>query len=174
MSDKNNQSIGFVPRPYRGHVLLATIAELFKPIHAFLKQEHVYSVSFSDPETKTIVRIIRDSSEVWGLESLDTGSNHLSSVVVDANAPDPGGEQIVLPMPMISGPVPVPEPVSGPVPVPAIPVPAPPINWDAVTLHTPEVRHYYIPSTQSTGLICEVCDQSELSSIHINRKEYQR
>lgn len=168
MSVKNNQSIGFVPRPYRGHVLLSTITELFKPIHAFLKQEHVYSVSFSDPETKTIVRVIRDSSEVCGLESLDTGSNHLSSVVVDANAPDPGGEQMVLPMPMISGPGPV------PVPMPAMPVSAPPINWDAVTLHTPEVRHYFIPNTQSTALVCEVCGQSELSNIHINRKEYQR
>lgn len=163
MSAENNQSIGFVPRPYRGHVLLATITELFKPIHAFLKQEHVYSVSFSDPETKTIVRVIRDSSEVWGLESLDTGSNHLSSVVVDANAPDPGGEQMVLPMPMVAEPI-----------IPAMPVSAPPINWDAVTLHTPEVRHYYIPSTQSTALVCEVCGRSELSNIHINRKEYQR
>ena len=49
-----------------------------------------------------------------------------------------------------------------------------PINWDAVQLHTQEVKHYFIPNNQSTALLCEVCGQSELSNIHINRKEYQR
>ena len=49
-----------------------------------------------------------------------------------------------------------------------------PINWDAVQLHTQEVKHFFIPDHQSTALMCEVCGRSELDSIHVTRKEYQR
>ena len=49
-----------------------------------------------------------------------------------------------------------------------------PINWDAVQLHTKEVKHFFIPDHQSTGVMCEVCGRPELDSIHVIRKEYQR
>ena len=49
-----------------------------------------------------------------------------------------------------------------------------PINWDAVQLHTQEVKHFFIPDHQSTAMMCEVCGRSELDSIHVTRKEYQR
>jgi len=149
--------IGLVPAQNRGHQIISVIRELFNPIIKVMEKESVYSISFGEPDSKSVVRVIRDSTRVRQLLALDTGHNEDSSVSVDADSTGSDSVQLDLPLPDF-------RPLS----------PSVVINWDAVQLHTKDVRHFFIPDHQSTALMCEVCGRSELDSIHVTRKEYQR
>ena len=148
--------IGLVPAQNRGHQIISVIRELFKPIIEVMEKESVYSISFGEPNSRSVVRVIRDSTGVRQLLSLDTGHNEDSSVSVDADSAGSDSVQLDLPLPDF-------RPLT-----PSV------INWEAVQLHTKDVRHFFIPDHQSTGVMCEVCGRPELDSIHVTRKEYQR
>ena len=148
--------IGLVPAQNRGHQIISVIRELFKPIIEVMEKESVYSISFGEPNSRSVVRVIRDSTGVRQLLALDTGHNEDSSVSVDADSAGSDSVQLDLPLPDF-------RPLA-----PSV------INWEAVQLHTQEVKHFFIPDHQSTGMMCEVCGRSELDSIHVTRKEYQR
>lgn len=152
--------IGLVPAQNRGHQIISVIRELFKPIIEVMEKESVYPISFGEPNSRSVVRVIRDSTGVRQLLSLDTGRNEDSSVSVDADSTGLDSVQLDLPLPDFRPLAPL--------------APSVIINWDAVQLHTKDVRHFFIPDHQSTGMMCEVCGRSELDSIHVTRKEYQR
>ena len=153
--------IGLVPAQNRGHQIISVIRELFKPIIEVMEKESVYSISFGEPNSRSVVRVIRDSTGVRQLLALDTGHNEDSSVSVDADSTGSDSVQLDLPLPDF-------------LPSGFWTLPSPTINWEAVQLHTQEVKHFFIPDHQSTGMMCEVCGRSELDSIHVTRKEYQR
>ena len=67
--------IGLVPAQNRGHQIISVIRELFKPIIEVMEKESVYSISFGEPNSRSVVRVIRDSTGVRQLLALDTGRN---------------------------------------------------------------------------------------------------
>lgn len=115
----------------------------------YMNDNHVQAFTCMHPSNNTMVHITIDNKDI------DSGSVELLNrygdgaalmrLVIDPKAITSNGEQLPLP-----------------------------INWDAVQLHTSAVKHYFIPGHQSTASVCEVCGQSELSSIHVTRKEYAR